>query len=86
MGDQSQDAFDAFLKRHAVTPATVPLYDAYAFSSTGTVKLWGVQGRGGCFYPTKVAAEIAAREAFPNEDPFKRYARLYSKTFHQEGT
>ena len=48
----------------------------------GGVVLWSVTG---LFYwwPTKIAAEMAARERFPDEDPHSRYARIFYSTFYR---
>jgi hypothetical protein len=47
------------------------------------VVLWGIQGLNYAYnmYPTKMCAEIAARAAFPDEDPYARYARIYCKQY-----
>lgn len=46
------------------------------------VELWRVFGRPGILYPTKVAAEVAARTYFPNEDVVTRDARVSFKRFY----
>ena len=46
-----------------------------------SVQLWGIQGIPGCLYPTKMVAEIAARQRFPKEDESLRYARIFYKTY-----
>lgn len=33
-------------------------------------------------FHTKIDAESYARELFPNEDPYKRYARIYYREVH----
>ena len=43
--------------------------------------LWSVTGLPNVLFPTKEAAEVAARRAFPNEDPHRRYARISYSTF-----
>ena len=48
------------------------------------VDLWYVIGIGGVYYGTKIQAETAARQAFPDEDERLRYARIYYKRFYQE--
>ena len=48
------------------------------------VDLWYVVGIGGVYYGTKIQAETAARQAFPDEDERRRYARIYYKRFYQE--
>lgn len=50
------------------------------------VVLWGVHGIGGTFYGTKELAERAARVAFPEEDPHKRYARIFYRVTFKERT
>ena len=40
------------------------------------VDLWYVVGIGGVYYGTKIQAEAAARQAFPDEDERRRYARI----------
>lgn len=41
------------------------------------VTLWEVRGIPNLAYPTKIAAEVAARACFPNEDADVRYRRIY---------
>ena len=48
------------------------------------VDLWYVVGIGGVYYGTKIQAEAAARQAFPEESEDKRYARVFYKRFYQE--
>ena len=48
------------------------------------VDLWYVVGIGGVYYGTKIQAETAARQAFPDEGASRRYARIYFKRFYQE--
>lgn len=47
------------------------------------VTLWAVRGISGRLYPTRVAAELALRDSFP-EEGFDGYARIYSMTFTRE--
>ena len=49
-----------------------------------SVELWGFTG-GDQLYPTKMLAERAARIAFPDEDPYKRYARIFYRRYHWDG-
>ena len=48
------------------------------------VEMWYVLGIKDTYYATKMAAEVAARQAFPDEDPDKRYGRVYYKTMYYE--
>ena len=48
------------------------------------VQLWHVRGVTGEFYTTKLAAEVRARAAFPEESPDRRYARVFYKRFFEE--
>ena len=48
------------------------------------VVLWYVVGISGVYYGTKIQAEAAAREQFPDESESKRYARVFYKTFYME--
>jgi len=57
----------------------IPLIDAHA------VQLWHFTGAVGVYYPTKMAAEIAARQMFPDETEDKRYARISYSNFVKEG-
>lgn len=45
------------------------------------VILWYVKGIPGVYYPTKIVAEASARISFPNEDPDRRYSRIFYQTF-----
>jgi hypothetical protein len=63
----------------------VPLSDATIIPHHDCVHLWRVTGQGGVFYPTKMAAEIAARQMFPDETEDKRYARISYSNFVKEG-
>lgn len=47
------------------------------------VDLWFVAGLPGSLYPTKIAAEVAARQAFPEESPEMRYSRIRSMKFYR---
>lgn len=58
---------------------------ACVVSTDGVIEMWQVQGLKG-WYPSKLAAEVAARDAFPDEDCSTRYARLSFKRFVQEDT
>lgn len=40
------------------------------------IVLWTIRGVPDCYYPTKIATEIMARNMFPNEDVATRYARI----------
>ena len=40
---------------------------------------------GSKLYPNKLVAEIAVRRYFPDEDPDKRYARIFSVNYIHEG-
>jgi hypothetical protein len=63
----------------------VPLCDTrIGLRGNGNVSLWAVIGVAGVFYPTKMAAEIAARSMFPDEDSDKRYSRIWYKNFVKE--
>ncbi len=50
----------------------------------GEVHLWRVRGLPGAWFPTKIAAEAAARRSFPTEDPFAREARVTYRRFTRE--
>lgn len=45
------------------------------------VTLWQVTGITEMLFPTKIAAEMAARLHFPNEDYEKNYARIFYLEF-----
>ena len=47
------------------------------------VTLWRVSGIAGTWYPSKVVAEKAARNCFPDEDEHKRYARVSYRVFEE---
>lgn len=49
------------------------------------VALWWVRGIPNTHYPSKIVAEIAARRAFPHEDPDVRYGRVFFRSFFREG-
>jgi hypothetical protein len=49
------------------------------------IVLWYARGLPGQYWETKASCEIAVREAFPDESPDKRYARVWYKEFYQEG-
>jgi hypothetical protein len=51
---------------------------------TAEVELWRVRGISERFYPTKMAAEMAARRYFPKDDMETNYGRLSYVRFHQE--
>jgi hypothetical protein len=38
--------------------------------------LWKIRGVPKTFYPTKIAAEVAARAHFPHDNPTVRYSRI----------
>jgi hypothetical protein len=59
----------------------VPLSDTQIAAGGGTVDLWSVRSNDMSYYPTKVAAEIAARQMFPDEGEDERYGRIYYTTF-----
>jgi hypothetical protein len=40
------------------------------------VTLWKIRGVPKTFYPTKIAAEVAARAHFPHDDGIVRYSRI----------
>tara|TARA_R110000823_G_scaffold45204_1_gene116587 strand:+ start:285 stop:473 length:189 start_codon:yes stop_codon:yes gene_type:complete len=46
--------------------------------------LYYIHGITGEFYTTKLAAEVRARAAFPEESPDRRYARVFYKRFFEE--
>ena len=48
------------------------------------VQLWHVRGVTGEFYTTKLAAEVRARAAFPEDSPDRRYARVFYRRFFEE--
>lgn len=59
----------------------VPIGDTEIMvSSSNEVTLWTFTGTDN-FYPTKLAAEIGVRRRFPDEDPYRRYARLCFRNF-----
>lgn len=49
------------------------------------VNLWYVRGIPRIYYPTKIAAEIAVRAHFPDEDMHRRYDRINYHQFVCEG-
>lgn len=49
----------------------------------GELHLWRVRGLPGAWFPTKVAAEAAARRSFPTEDAFVINARITYRQFAQ---
>lgn len=51
---------------------------------TWHVELWGVRGIEQKLWPTKIAAEMAARARFLDEDPDTRYSRIYFIRFVEE--
>lgn len=68
---------------------TLHISDAYATlrsadSGSPYVELWRVRGIPLRWYPSKTAAEVAARVHFPDEDPDTRYGRLSFKWFIAE--
>lgn len=50
-------------------------------TNTETVTLWRVSGLRNSYWPTKIAAEAAARTHFPHEDCDQRYGRIYFTHF-----
>lgn len=48
------------------------------------VVLWYLTGVPHRYYPTKIAAEAAAREHFPHEDIDQRYGRIFYREFFRE--
>jgi hypothetical protein len=48
------------------------------------IDMWYVQGISNTYFDNKMAAEKAARDAFPNESADKRYARVFYKTMYYE--
>lgn len=59
----------------------VPLSDTKIAAGGGTVDLWSFRSSDMNYYPTKIAAEIAARQMFPDESEDERYGRIYYTTF-----
>lgn len=53
----------------------VQLHDS-SIHAAARVELWRVLGIEGRLYPTKVAAEVAARVVFPDEAPWSRNGRI----------
>lgn len=49
-----------------------------------TCDLWFVKGIDGWAYPTKIAAEVAARARYPHEPAALTYNRIYFKRFMEE--
>lgn len=45
------------------------------------IVLWGVRGNPNYLFPSKLAAEVAARNVFPCEMPDERYSRIFYTTF-----
>jgi hypothetical protein len=60
------------------------LADATIPVEAGCVTLWRVLGMPGVRYPSKLAAEMAARVRFPNESPDARYARVAYVRYYPE--
>jgi len=48
------------------------------------ITLWYVRGVVGEYFTTKLAAEVRARRAFPNEDEQERYSRVFFHHFYKE--
>lgn len=65
--------------RLTTTDVQIPRPDSRDF-----VELWGLTGMPGVLYPTKLAAEAAARERWPHESEDKRYARVHFERFYSE--
>lgn len=51
-----------------------------------SVDLWRVRGLRGVLYPTKIAAEAAARYHYPHESVVDRYSRIFYVTYIREET
>lgn len=69
-----------------MTARSVPFVDAEIpeepnLLGSVSVTLWRVVGIAGKLYPTKMAAEVAARLQFPDEGPDERYARVFYRRF-----
>jgi len=48
------------------------------------VQLWHIHGVTGEYFSTKLAAEIRARNAFPQESADRLYARIFFTKFYKE--
>lgn len=48
------------------------------------VEMWYVQGVVGEYFTTRLAAEVRARAAYPQETPDQRYARVFFNRFFKE--
>ena len=68
-------------KALATDPPRVALSDTKVYENDEGMSLWYYTGCGNDWYPNKLCAEMAARAQFPDEDPNKRYARIFYKTF-----
>lgn len=62
----------------------VDLSMAVIHDREGIIELWYVTGIPDRFYPTKIVAEMAARQRFPDEDRETNYQRVLYKKFHRE--
>ena len=58
--------------------------DEIVIEDVAEIQLWYLRGIPGKLFPTKIAAEVAARERFPDEGPDARYARLGYVVFFKE--
>ncbi len=77
------DAAEVALKDEWRDKARAVLKTAQNGGLTPT-EMWYVFGIKDTYYATKMTAEAAARQAFPDEDPDKRYSRVYYKTMYYE--
>jgi len=70
--------------RPAVRYTTVNISDTQIppFDADGAVALWGIRGLP-YRWPSKMCAEMVARNAFPNEDADKRYARIFYELYER---
>lgn len=48
------------------------------------INLYHVFGLTGEYFTTKLAAEVRARKAFPNDDPNQRHSRIFYQRFFKE--
>lgn len=60
--------------RATINEATIP-------DNGEEVELWFVWGIPKRLYPTKIVAEAAARETFPDESEGERYGRIFYRRF-----
>ena len=59
-----------------INDCAIPIIDDPLFDYVLYVELWRVWEITGVYYPTKLLAEMAVRQRFPDEDPSARYARI----------